>query len=147
MMLKPMIVELSESLFRQLGFDRLDEGRWLPSDYSDLFYRVDPARPEIALRRHIHIAHSHHIPAKDKQVSWDDIGRRHDRRSFDVNFKGISSARELTREVLKIPPHIVIEAVRDTSLARLLVEQLLDEQSPDVEAALETDFLRLREAT
>jgi hypothetical protein len=143
MIFRPIIVEMTEDLLHELRLDVLEEGIWRPSGFADLIFRVDPARSEMRMRRHVHIAHPRHIHAKTKQVSWDDTGHRHDRGSFDVNFPGISSARQLARQVLKIPRHLNIESVEDTNLARLLVEGLLAGEFEDAESALSVDFFRL----
>ena len=49
-----LIVEVAADSFEGM---RLEEGIWKQSSYSDYFYRVDSARPEMRLQRHIHIAH------------------------------------------------------------------------------------------
>ena len=58
-----------------------------PSKHPDYWMRVDPARPELKQRRHVHIAHKKHLKAKGKQVAWNDDQTRHDKKNFDSFLK------------------------------------------------------------
>ena len=106
-----MIVEIDMKLLEMYGMCPIVEGKWIDSGISDLYYRLNPPRPEMRLARNIHIAHKRHIHSRDKQVSWDDMGARHDAKSFDANFTGIGKAREVARQVLRLPPDTRFEEV------------------------------------
>lgn len=106
-----VVVDVPEDILEELGFDLLDEGQWRQGE-ANLYYRIDPMNPSIPLNRHVHITDKKHISAKSRQVSWDDEGHRHDRGTFDTNFKGMERAKDLARRVLKLPDDVVIEDVK-----------------------------------
>lgn len=104
-----MIVEIDEAtLVAALG-NALNEGQWRTDQKSGLMYRVDPAMPQWNGLRHVHIADSKHKNAKAKQVSWNDDGSRHDRISFNTNFKALQAAKDVARRVLKLRDDVVLE--------------------------------------
>lgn len=137
-----ILVEFDTLLFIQLGFAKLTEGIWHASGESDIVYRVAPARPEIKQKRHIAIAHKKHTNAKNKQVSWNDDGSRHDRKSFNSNFTGMKKAEKIARDVLTIDPDVKLEYLTGNKFD-LLVESILDR---DVEIPFGCELIRL-EAT
>jgi hypothetical protein len=59
--------------------------------------------------RHTHVCRSKHIRAKNKQVSWNVDGTRHDWSSFDAGMSAIETAREIARQVLKLPSSVILE--------------------------------------
>jgi hypothetical protein len=122
-MLEPeIIVEVPESVLRRSGLD-LTEGQWRADNQSGLMYRIEPARPEMRQRRHIHVSHPKHASAPGKQVSWNADGSRHDARSFDASFNGLQGARDLTKRLLKLGPDVKLE---DVNAAEAIVDRLLE---------------------
>ncbi|MFZ1221082.1 MAG: DUF6367 family protein [Chthoniobacterales bacterium] len=117
-----IIVELDEKVFRNAGLGLLEESQWKQSKYPDYLVRVDPARPELKLKRHATVAHKKHVAAKNKQVSWSDDAKRHDKKTFDVNFKGMSKAMDIARTALRLPVDTQLEAVSDLENLALLCE-------------------------
>ena len=91
-------------------FQLLTEGIWKDSGEGDLWYRVDSARPEMHILRHIHIAHKKQTSAPRTQVSWNDTTTRHDAHNFDALFSPMDRARALAKRVLKLPDTAVLEA-------------------------------------
>jgi hypothetical protein len=63
-----LIVEVDAE---SLGKMPLEEAVWKRSQYSDYFYRVDPARPEMRQQGYAHIAHKKHLNSATQQVSWN----------------------------------------------------------------------------
>lgn len=105
--------------------DLLTESLWKPSGISDLWVRIDPERPEIKGRRHVHVAHAKHINATNRQVSWNDDTSRHDRGRFYNGFKGVEMAKAAARIALKLPDDVQLESKHIfNSLNDLLLEGL-----------------------
>ncbi len=104
----------------------LNEGQWKDSSHKGYVYRVDPPNPNVPLQRHVTIAHSQHTSAKSKQVSWNISGSRHDRSSFDTNFHGINKAKEIAREVFRLPKDFKLEHLSSPADAILLLEEVED---------------------
>ncbi|MDF1501807.1 DUF6367 family protein [Roseisolibacter sp. H3M3-2] len=95
--------------------------------HSGWAYRVDQANPGNRVRRHVHICRSKHTSAKGRQVSWNDDGSRHDKKSFDEKLGGLGAAKQIAREILGSPDHLVFEIVHDADRAgRILVEHAED---------------------
>lgn len=105
--LEEITVYVPESLLSQ-GVLAL-ESLWKPSGYKDWYYRVDPARPEMKQTRHVHIARERHKSTKTKQASWDEQGRRHDKKAFDTRVGENSYVQDLARRVLGIPSSVALE--------------------------------------
>lgn len=100
----------------------LAESMWKDAPIKGYSYRLDPANPNIPVRRHVTIAHSQQTSAKNKQVSWNDDGSRHDRGTFDTNFHGINKAKEIARQVLRLPRDVKLEHLHSPADAILLLE-------------------------
>jgi hypothetical protein len=141
--LPPCIVELTEQRFRALGLAAIEESRWTPSNHPDYFLRVDPQRPEIKQRRHVHIAHKKHLTAKGKQVAWNDDATRHDKKSFDSNFKGMVAAHDIAKQALGLPPSAQLESASSVTRLELLIEEVLDEGSERTSDLLDTLVFRV----
>lgn len=142
----PCIIELTEKRFRALRLDAVEESRWVPSKHSDYFLRVDPERPEIKQRRHVHIAHKKHLSAKGKQVAWNDDKTRRDKKNFDSSFKGMVVAHDIAKQALGLPQSAVLENLSATRRLQLLVEEVLDEGSERTSSLLDTLALRIVES-
>jgi hypothetical protein len=87
----------------------LNEGKWQDAPSSNYSYRVEAPNPAINQRRHVHIASRKHINSKNKQVSWNDTGSRHDKKTFNTNFKGLEQAKTIARAALGLPPDFHLE--------------------------------------
>ena len=105
-----LLVEVSGTSPLVSGDTPLVTSIWKKSQIDDYWYRVDSADPQKKVRRHIAIAKGKHRNAKNKQVSWNDDGTRHDKKSFDDNFKGIEKAKKIARGILKLPDETVLQA-------------------------------------
>lgn len=108
----------------------LTEGRWQHDNPTGLIFRIDPENPQLKLRRHITIAEPKHTGVKHKQVSWTDLQTRHDKVSFDTNFRRLGAAKDLASRALGIDKDKLEAAGAGSTLqAAVLVEQLLDEDN------------------
>lgn len=122
-----LIVEISARRFRSLGLQRLDESRWVPSEHRGYCLRVDPARPEMHQRRHVHIARDKHTAAKHKQVAWNDDGTRHDQKSFNTAFQSMATAKDIARKALRTGDDVIFESVSPADHILLVTESVLNE--------------------
>lgn len=115
------IIVLPEN-YTNKEIELLTEGRWEPSGIKDFWHRLD--KPHFDFENsHIHIAHQKHINTKSQQVSWNDDGTRHDKKSFNNKFSGIVTAKQIARDVLKLGDDIVLENIK-TNVGGLIVENL-----------------------
>lgn len=117
-----IILEISSKKFIEYGFHLILEGDWRPSGLSDWYQRVDNANPQMNIQRHIHLAHKKHIKVKDRQVSWNDNGTRHDKKSFDVNISGLNNAKQIARKALKLSSDIVLEDISKNENLDIIME-------------------------
>lgn len=111
-------VPVHSLVLSQLG--PLTEGHWCDAPNSKYGYRVEAENPALRQLRHVHVAQKKHTSTKAKQVSWNDTGTRHDKKSFNTSFKGLEKAKEIARTALNLPPTFHLEQyVPD---AKLLLE-------------------------
>lgn len=126
-----MVVVLSEEAFKSLGLHEIDESRWVRSAHRGYSLRVDPARPEMSQQRHVHIAHDKHTAAKNKQVSWNADKSRHDKKSFDVAFRSMDTAKDIARAALNLPDDALLESASRREhlhlVTRIFLDEVLDE--------------------
>jgi len=100
----------------------LAEGKWEPSGIKDFWHRLDKPNFDFE-RRHIHIAHQKNINTKNQQVSWNDDGTRHDKKSFNKKFTGIETAKQIAKDVLKLGDDIVLENIK-VGVGAMLLESV-----------------------
>ncbi len=119
----PILLEIDEAVLKgHCPECLLTEGRWQDAKIKGYSYRVDPTNPNIPQLRHVHVAHTKHITARNKQVSWNDDSSRHDRQSFDTNFQGIEKAKQIARTALGLPKDFKLEHVTSLAGKILLLE-------------------------
>lgn len=116
--LDEIIVEVSET---ELPKELLTEGGWVSSGKDGWMYRVDPARPEMHQRRHVHIAKEKHTGTKNKQASWNDNKTRHDKKTFNTSVGGLNVVQDIARQVLSLPNDAVLEEFKPSG-PQLLTE-------------------------
>ena len=122
MVMAHLRVIVSEAHLAEYFPGLLTESRWVNSGISDLCMRVDPERPEMRQKRHVHIAHKKHVNANNRQVSWNNDGSRHDRGRFDDGFAGMKQAQAVARIALCLSDDQLLES-QQTSRFDLLIEQ------------------------
>jgi hypothetical protein len=101
----------------------LYEGRWEDSGRKDYWLRLDLPRNDFE-QLHAHIAHKKNINTKSKQVSWNQDGTRHDKKSFNNSFNGMETAKTIARDALGLPPDAVLEFVDNKDTGELLLESI-----------------------
>lgn len=94
----------------------LTESVWRDSREGDLWYRIDSARPEMSILRHVHIAHKKQLSSPNTQVSWNDNRTRHDIHNFNTSFSPMEKAKALAKEVLRLPDEAFLEAATLTEI-------------------------------
>jgi hypothetical protein len=104
-----IIIELPADSPALANLNLLGESQWREAPGSNLFYRVDPPNPAINLLRHVHLAGKKHVNSKNKQVSWNDNGTRHDKKTFNTNFTGLEQAKAVARTALGLPADFHLE--------------------------------------
>jgi hypothetical protein len=115
-----LMLEIDDELLRAVGLP-LDEGAgWRDSRISGLKYRIDPARPQMMQKRHVHVAAAKHTSTKSKQVSWDDEGGRHDRHSFNDKLGARGDYQDVARMALGLPPETILEWVEPARAGRIM---------------------------
>ncbi len=101
----------------------ITEGDWRPSSEKGYWQRLDT--PNFNFEKiHIHIAKQKHIKAKSKQVSWNNDGTRHDKKSFNNNFKGMETAKRIARNVLGLSSDFHLENIQEPKQGALLLESI-----------------------
>jgi len=98
----------------------LNEGEWRHSGEKDYWLRKERENE----LWHVHIAHKRHKRTKIKQVAWREDGKRKDKKTFDTNFKGIETAKRITRDVLGLDADFILESVTGVGEESLLLEDI-----------------------
>ena len=114
-----VIVEVPEEILS--GLNLVMEGRWVDASRSGWSYRVDPENTSTLTQRHVHIAKSKHVSAKDMQASWNQDGTRHDKSTFNKSVGDKQFVRQLARDVLSIPDSVMLESYGSTSIEHEVV--------------------------
>lgn len=105
------------------NLDLLTEGQWVPSDVKDYWKRLD--KPKFDFEQlHVHIARQKHINSKSQQVAWNQDGTRHDKKSFNKNFNGMETAKQIARDALGLDAGTVLENINDNGTGLLLLESV-----------------------
>ena len=116
-----IIVLINENDLPNSG--QLNEGQWEQSEVSGYVQRID--KPNFNWEQlHIHIAREKNINTKNKQVSWNADGTRHDKKSFNDNFNGMETAKRIARNALGLPDNFRLENFDITDRAELILESL-----------------------
>ncbi len=102
--------------------ENLNEGKWVPSSEKDYWQRKDTPKFDHE-QLHVHIARTKNINTKSKQVSWNQDGTRHDKKTFNKNFNGIETAKVIAKDVLGLPPDTILENI-ETKVGGLLLESV-----------------------
>lgn len=87
----------------QNGIDFLS---WVHSGKSDWYYRKEIHGTDDGKQYHVHIARKKYLKNKNKQVSWNVDGTKHDKKSFDENIDGMNTAKQIASDALGISKDI-----------------------------------------
>jgi hypothetical protein len=101
----------------------LYEGQWRPSGVANWMIRVDAENPSIRGQRHVHIAQTKHVSAKNMQASWNQDGTRHDRKSFNTNVGSQTGVQLLARKALGMADDAILESMPQTGVMLLESER------------------------
>ncbi len=86
------------------------EGNWKEVD-SVWSARLDAADPKNKGKCHVHITKTKHRSSKKNQVSWNDDGSRHDKKTFDTKLGQSRKAQAIARKVLGLSDSISLESL------------------------------------
>ncbi len=75
---------------------------WVSSGKGDWCYRKEIHGTDDGKQIHVHVARKKHLKTKNKQVSWNIDGTRHDKKSFDENIDGMNTAKQVASDALGI---------------------------------------------
>jgi hypothetical protein len=117
-----LLIEIDSDLLASTGLKIDEASRWTQSAVKGLVYRIDPERLELRQKRHVHVASQKHTSAKNKQVSWNDDGSRHDRHSFNDKLGRQVDYRNVARAALGLSASTILEAVQPSRAATLMEE-------------------------
>lgn len=134
-----IVIEADEDDYTKLNLPSLKENKWFDSFKSGWSYRIDPPNPQLHIQRHVHVARTKHINAKDQQASWNQDYSSHDKKSFNATLSGLETAKEIARQALKLPPGAVLEELK---LARKFI--YLAESETVRSSHLKPAFLRVK---
>jgi len=124
-----LVVDVPVDLLSEVGI-RLDESQWQDAHISGMKYRVDPERPEMKQRRHVHVAATKHVNTPTKQASWNDDGKRHDKKNFNTTMGTQKAYRDVARAALGLGPTVVLEAIEPKRASKVVA--ILEEASVTV---------------
>ena len=99
----------------------LYEGQWRPSEISGIWYRVDPARPEMKQQRHVHVASQKHIKAPTKQASWNTDTTKHDRSTFNDKLGNQGSYQAVAKSALGLSSDTILEHLTNASFGNTVL--------------------------
>lgn len=116
-----IIVLIDDNDYPKAG--QINEGRWESSDEKGYMQRVDKPHFDWQLL-HVHVAKDKHINSKNKQVSWNNDGTRHDKKSFNDNFVGMEKAKSIARKALGLSDDFQLECVNVPDKVDLLLESV-----------------------
>jgi hypothetical protein len=107
-----IVVVISSCTPHTLDMKMLQEGRWVQSKKNGWCLRIDPPNPQLSQQRHVHIARSKHINAKNMQVAWNVDGTRHDRVTFNQSIQAMQTAARIARDALGLGDDVVLESAK-----------------------------------
>ena len=101
------IVEVPEKYVPKVAL--INEGKWVDSGKNGYMQRVDAPNPSINQKRHVHVAKAKHISNKNMQASWNDNGKKRDKKSFNSKIASISVVQDIARQALGLPQDFKLE--------------------------------------
>lgn len=111
----------------------INEGQWIPSGKKDWMLRIDAEIPALKQQRHVHVARTKHLNAKNMQVSWNSNGTKHDKKSFNHNIASINTVQGIAKQALKLPLNFKLEeAAKAANFLTQLNESIVDGIKPSL---------------
>lgn len=115
-----IVIEVAGNISNYTNNAFISEGRWINSGKKDWMLRVDPKNPDIGLQRHVHIAKSKHINAKNMQASWNQDKTRHDKSTFNQKVASTAVVQQIAKQALNLDDDTLLEEIGSNS--QLLLE-------------------------
>ncbi|MDV6168900.1 DUF6367 family protein [Flavobacterium sp. DG1-102-2] len=85
-----------------------EEGKWQNSKILDYWKRVEkPSNESNELQ--VHIGRQKHVNTKSARITWHVNGVKHDKKAFNDNKNGITTAANIAKAILKLPADKVLE--------------------------------------
>ncbi|NWF06678.1 hypothetical protein HX810_03180 [Pseudomonas salomonii] len=91
------------------------EGNWKDID-SVWSARLDAADPKNNAKCHVHIAKTKHRSSKSNQISWNDDGSRHDKKTFNTKLGQSRKAQAIARKILGLGESVSLESIDSKQL-------------------------------
>ena len=111
-----ILIEIAEELIDEAF---LNEGKWQESKIKNYWLRVDSSTDNTQ-QRHVHIANKKHLSTKNKQVSWNEDGSRHDKKSFNTKLASNKSVQKIARSALNLQDNVILESLQELRFSKLL---------------------------
>lgn len=99
--------------------DTTDEGKWLNSGVIDYWKRVEKPNAETT-EVQVHIGRQKHVNTKSSRITWHVNGVKHDKKAFNDNNNGITTALNIAKAILKLPADKTLEVVPNENASSVL---------------------------
>jgi len=99
--------------------DTTEEGKWLNSGVIDYWKRVEKPNAETT-EVQVHIGRQKHVNTKSSRITWHVNGVKHDKKAFNDNNNGITTALNIAKAILKLPADKTLEVVPNENAATVL---------------------------
>jgi len=99
--------------------DTTDESKWLNSGVIDYWKRVEKPNAETT-EVQVHIGRQKHVNTKSSRITWHVNGVKHDKKAFNDNKNGITTALNIAKAIVKLPADKTLEAVHNENAATVL---------------------------
>lgn len=100
--------------------ENADDTTWLHSGVTDYWKRKERRDEGTNAQTLVHIARQKHVNTKSRQVTWHVSGPKHDKKAFNDNLNGVTSAKNIAAAVLKLPEGKQLEIVPNINAEALL---------------------------
>ncbi|RWX03706.1 DUF6367 family protein [Flavobacterium cerinum] len=99
--------------------ESIEDDKWLKSGVIDYWKRVEkPTNDNGQLQ--LHIGRLKHVHTKSSRITWHVNGVKHDKKSFNDNFNGLTTATNIAKAVVKLPADKTLETMPNENAASIL---------------------------
>lgn len=96
-----------------------EEGKWINSGVIDYWKRVEKPNAETT-EVQVHIGRQKHVNTKSARITWHINGVKHDKKAFNDNKNGITTALNIAKAILKLPTDKTLEVMPNENAATVL---------------------------
>ena len=96
-----------------------EEGKWLSSGIIDYWKRAEKPNAESA-EVYLHIGRQKHVNTKSARVTWHVNGVKHDKKAFNDNKNGITTALNIAKAIVKLPADKTLEVLPNENVSSVL---------------------------